>query len=134
MINWINKRKKRKGFSLVELVVVIAILGVLAGIAVPRLNVSRKSAAIAAHNANVRTLMSAASMYLAENGEPGSEEVKWEGKDGENDEKSWQDYLQEWPKTPSGTGDKDVDGKPYTVIISSEGTITVEPKLIEDTE
>ena len=57
-------KKNNKGFTLVELVVVIAILGILAAIAVPRFTGSRKKAAVAAHNANVRTLESAANRYL----------------------------------------------------------------------
>lgn len=62
-----NKKKKRKGFTLVELVVVIAILGILATIAIPRFSESRKSAAVAAHNANVRVIKSVVVMYLADN-------------------------------------------------------------------
>jgi len=126
MINWINKRKKRKGFSLVELVVVIAILGVLAGIAVPRLNVSRKSAAIAAHNANVRTLMNAANMYIADNGVPTDEDViTWTKDDGEDD---WGKYLQEWPTVPKGTFDGN-DEAAYVVTIREGGEIEVNPPL-----
>ena len=101
MFQWILKRikKNNKGFTLVELVVVIAILGILVGIAAPRLGASRKRAAITAHNANVRTLMSAATMYIADDWD--GEEVEWT-KDGEDD--SWEKYLQEWPETPKGLG------------------------------
>ena len=57
-----NFIKNRKGFTLVELVVVIAILGILAGLAIPRFMDARLVA-------DLRTIESAESMYYAEKGQ-----------------------------------------------------------------
>lgn len=67
MRKWINKKRNKKGFTLVELVVVIAILGILAVIAVPRLSGAGANAKEEANKANIRTIESALSIYLAEN-------------------------------------------------------------------
>ena len=63
-----NFFKNKKGFTLVELVVVIAILGILAGIAIPRFMDATASARGAKVVADMRTIESAASMYYAKNG------------------------------------------------------------------
>ena len=143
MYQWILKkiREDKKGFTLVELVAVIAILGILAAIAVPRFTGSTKKAAISAHNANVRTLESAANMFIADKGVPTDEKgVTWT-KDSKDEDNGWGDYLQEWPEVPKGTGvkykdssgtEKNIDETDYEVIIGTDGSITVVPgKAIE---
>jgi general secretion pathway protein G len=58
----------RRGFTLVELVVVISILGVLAGIAIPRFMASTEAAKRAKILADLRTVDSAVTMYYATKG------------------------------------------------------------------
>ena len=60
--------KNKKGFTLVELVVVIAILGILAGIAIPRFMDATATARGAKIVADMRTIDSAIMMYNAKVG------------------------------------------------------------------
>ena len=68
MMQTIRKRLNQKGFTLVELMVVIAILGVLAAIAIPKFNESTAKANTARIQADLRTLDSALVQYQADGG------------------------------------------------------------------
>ena len=53
----------KKGFTMIELIFVIVILGILASVAIPRLASTKEDAEIATTIANLRTLLSDASSY-----------------------------------------------------------------------
>lgn len=62
-----KKLRNKKGFTLVELVVVMVILGILALMIIPRLTGYRATAEEATCMANKRTIYTAASVYLIDN-------------------------------------------------------------------
>ena len=66
----------KKGFTMIELIFVIVILGILASVAIPRLAGTRTDAEISATVANIRTLISDAAAYYAVKGEFAST-AKW---------------------------------------------------------
>lgn len=97
--------KRKKGFTLIELVVVIAILGVLAGIAIPRFLAANAAARGAKIVADLRTIDSALAVYHVKVGtmptsENGSELVGVISK-GRGVETTFQ-LLAAWPEPPAG--------------------------------
>lgn len=63
----LTKKRKRKGFTLIELVVVIAILGILMTIAIPKMSGFKDSAALKADQATANSIGKAVELYLLDN-------------------------------------------------------------------
>ena len=61
-----NLNKKEKGFTLIELMIVVAIIGILAAIAIPQFSEYRKKAFNGAANADLRNVMTAQEASFAE--------------------------------------------------------------------
>lgn len=66
MFKFVNKLKNKKGFTLVELIIVLAVLGIIAAIAVPRFAKVQDQAKIDADIAAAKNIAKAAEMYLAQ--------------------------------------------------------------------
>ena len=56
-----------KGFTLIELMIVVAIIGILAAIAIPKFSATREKAYFAAMKSDVKNLASQQEIYYADN-------------------------------------------------------------------
>jgi len=67
MLNMINKIKSEKGFTLIELMIVVAIIGILAAIAIPQFSSYRARAFNAAAVSDLRNTMTGEEGYYVDN-------------------------------------------------------------------
>jgi general secretion pathway protein G len=96
-----RKRRKEEGFTLVELIVVVAILGFLLSIAIPRYLTARTLAAQSATKANLHQLASAMELYMAEH--PGVGTYPTTDANDANNAESWlKAYIPKAPVPPGG--------------------------------
>ncbi len=98
--------KKQEGFTLVELMIVVVILGILAGIGVQQYANVQQRAKEAADNANRKVLTNATNMWLI----LGSD-TPTEGTYHVRHDDLVPQYLDEWPVNP-------LTGEAYTVTVT----------------
>lgn len=63
-----RRTRNQKGFTIMELMIVIVIIGILIAIAIPAYNNFRAAAQARACQSNMRTILSANGLYMAEFG------------------------------------------------------------------
>jgi type IV pilus assembly protein PilA len=67
MIKKLNKKRNQKGFTLVELLIVIAIIGILAAIAIPQFSAYRVRAYNATALADIKNAYTAGQAFFGDN-------------------------------------------------------------------
>ena len=141
------KKLNKKGFTLAELLVVVAIIGVLVAVSIPIFTGQLRKARLATNQANARAAYAAASAALLDNSSNGSSQ----GKDGgtytytvsTGKVSAWSDYsaqsetaaINTWGVADKGTGVTlgNTVAKTWTVAISSDGYVSYSASAADTT-
>jgi general secretion pathway protein G len=98
-----NDSHRLSGFTLIELLIVIAVLGIIAAVVIFALSGTNASAAVAACNADAKTVQTAVAAFTAQNGSVPTQQSQLVGP-----------YLRSWPASSY-----------YTITLSSTGDVLV---------
>ena len=126
-----KKFRNQKGFSLIELMIVVLIIGLLLAVASPFYRDARRQAEERAFDSNVRQLKLAGEMFVMDNPRT---EVIWSPFAGQKAVKgdhplhdSWNNYIDgAWPVI-----DKSRPDVSFSVEIDRDGNIKVSPESYE---
>lgn len=124
----IFEKKKLKAFTLIELVIVIAILAILMAIAIPKFQEAKERAAITAHNANVRAIENAASLYLIDH--PDHPKNTSHATDKTIYLSDLEGYLQDSNNIKPYKGGE-TESTQFTITVNGSGELVVTPGIIE---
>lgn len=114
------QKKKKKGFTLIELIIVIAIIGILALIAIPRFGAVRRDANVRSDIANAKTIHDTTATLITQ----GTIQLPGTGStsiDLSQDDNALVGSLQTTPTPRVGTN----DSRHFTVTIEADGDIIV---------
>ena len=108
-------QREEKGFTLIELVIVLAIIGILLAIGIPVYNSTMERAAWKAHDTNLRTIDSAVQQYLMGEGTypTNIDALVTEGNK----------YLEEIPEIPKQLQTRGDNWKNYSLETVAEGEV-----------
>ncbi|WP_032120655.1 prepilin-type N-terminal cleavage/methylation domain-containing protein [Clostridium amazonitimonense] len=112
----LNKKRKKKGFTLIEIIIVLAIIGILVTLIMPKFGNITSDAKVKADFANAKIIHDATAALLAQDKFTSEEIKKMETSTKVEEITSLKDYLQTIPNS------KSAKGKDFNIMVKKVGT------------